>query len=442
MDNSTSTETFYFLSERKDLISLTVVTEKFNYSNLNNKPQWKVVQKAFPIYKNTAAVDKLLLKFNVTWSVSLMHWRVVLWLARKSNLLAFSKFLSSIWFWNIFWITFSNNFPVVDKRLIRHEFLGNLGSLPGMSKVMIFDTFQGDGMCDRRIQYLNKCAKCTRGLLGGCLRLSFGMLSIPQASLTFSDFINFSTSHGLILIGGLSSTVSSRAWTIPSTHRSWSSSHTSWGVNWFSKQSTKEFILSIGWNLRPQWPRIAVGAFGPPLFKRDFAICQIAWSVTSQLRTLVSHRSSVFLWVIILMVLEIQSPAGLHARSRVSCHKFLSLLFSFSKRAKPGRSLFRKITGSWSKSRIWDTVISDSQTFWWTRISNRSPFHPGVEWLGNCGIEISNSFPSNSSSSFSPEGFEIALLQNGFLAFRSRAKMDLLLSPGAQWCLHHSKLVL
>jgi hypothetical protein len=37
---------------------------------------------------------------------------------------------------------------------------------------------------------------------------------------------------------GLLSTASSRAWTLASTRHSWLSSHRSWGVNWFSKQSS------------------------------------------------------------------------------------------------------------------------------------------------------------------------------------------------------------
>jgi hypothetical protein len=45
--------------------------------------------------------------------------------------------------------------------------------------------------------------------------------------------------------------------------------------------------------------------------------------------------------------------------------------------------------------------------------------------VGHCGAEISNWFTSNKCNSLSPEGFETALFQNGFLAFRSPAKIDL-----------------
>jgi hypothetical protein len=54
--------------------------------------------KGFSMSKNTAAVDILLLKLRVTWSVSLMYCSVVLWVARKPNWLALSRLLSSICF--------------------------------------------------------------------------------------------------------------------------------------------------------------------------------------------------------------------------------------------------------------------------------------------------------------------------------------------------------
>jgi hypothetical protein len=44
-----------------------------------------MLYQAFSISKNTAFVHTLLLNFKVTWSVSLIHWSVVLWRARKPN---------------------------------------------------------------------------------------------------------------------------------------------------------------------------------------------------------------------------------------------------------------------------------------------------------------------------------------------------------------------
>jgi hypothetical protein len=63
----------------------------------------------------------LLLKFKVTWSVSLMHWSVVLWRAWKPNWLALSRSLSSRCLWTIFGITFSNSgYMVLDRRTQQH----------------------------------------------------------------------------------------------------------------------------------------------------------------------------------------------------------------------------------------------------------------------------------------------------------------------------------
>jgi hypothetical protein len=61
-------------------------------------------------------VDILLLKFKVTWSVSLIHWNVVLWRARKPNWLALRRPFSSMHLWTIFRKTFSNSLSVVDNR--------------------------------------------------------------------------------------------------------------------------------------------------------------------------------------------------------------------------------------------------------------------------------------------------------------------------------------
>jgi hypothetical protein len=62
-----STETSLQLSNLIRLI------ENFSSDNLYNKPRCHAVSMAFSITKNTAAVDILLLKFKVTWSISLIH---------------------------------------------------------------------------------------------------------------------------------------------------------------------------------------------------------------------------------------------------------------------------------------------------------------------------------------------------------------------------------
>jgi hypothetical protein len=73
------TEIVNFHSHRKELICLIKFTEKFNLCNLYNKPGCHVISKNFSISKNTTTVDMLLLKFNITWSVSLTHCSVSHW---------------------------------------------------------------------------------------------------------------------------------------------------------------------------------------------------------------------------------------------------------------------------------------------------------------------------------------------------------------------------
>jgi hypothetical protein len=72
----------------------------------------------------------LLLKFKATWSVSFIHCTVVLWRARKPNWLALSRPFSSMCFWTIFRINFSNSLFVMDTGLIGRKFWGNFVSLP------------------------------------------------------------------------------------------------------------------------------------------------------------------------------------------------------------------------------------------------------------------------------------------------------------------------
>jgi hypothetical protein len=177
-----------------------------------------------------------------------------------------------------------------------------LGSLPGFGKATTFASFQDVGKCDSRMQWFIKWVKWTSGLVGMCLRHSFGTPSIPQAFFTFSEFRSFCRSYGLILCGGLLSAASSRAWTLASTRRSWFSSHKSCGVNWFSKQSAIALALSSGWYFSPKGPWIAVGALGPSLLVRDFAIGHIAWGVSSVFSSFVSHCSSVVVACVFICV--------------------------------------------------------------------------------------------------------------------------------------------
>jgi hypothetical protein len=212
------------------------------------------IPKAFSITKHTAAVDMLLLKLRVTWSVSLIHCKVVLWLSWIPNWFAFNMSPSSMCLWTIFRITYSNirvhSLPVVGKRLISRKFWENVRSLPELGKVIIFASIQGVGKWEIRRQWLIKWVKCTNSLFGRCLRHLFEIPSIPQAFLSFREYINFCKSRGLILSGGLLSTVSSRAWTLASTHRLRFSSHTSCDVKWFSKQPAIALAFFNGWKVR------------------------------------------------------------------------------------------------------------------------------------------------------------------------------------------------
>jgi hypothetical protein len=148
--------------------------------------------------------------------------------------------------WTVLIMTFSNNLPVVERRLIGCIFWGNFGSLPGFRNVMTFATFKDFGKWERRIQWLNKYVKCTNGRLVRCLRNLNEMPSIPQDFLDFKELMSFCKSHSLILSGSLLSTSLNRAWTLSHTRRLWFSSHKSWYVNWFSKQSTTELAFLDG----------------------------------------------------------------------------------------------------------------------------------------------------------------------------------------------------
>jgi hypothetical protein len=84
--HSPSTETLNFLRERKELISLIRLFGNFNLDSFFCKPRCHALSNSFSIFKNTAAVDMLLLKFEVTWSVSLIPWSVVLWPSTETEL--------------------------------------------------------------------------------------------------------------------------------------------------------------------------------------------------------------------------------------------------------------------------------------------------------------------------------------------------------------------
>jgi hypothetical protein len=127
---------FELTFREKRLISLNRLAENSNLEIFYSKPGCHVVSKAFSISKSSAAMD--MLKLRVTWSLRLIHCSVMLLCVRKPNWLALNRPLFAICLHTIFRITFSNNLPVMDRRLIGHRFGGNLGSLPGFSKVITF----------------------------------------------------------------------------------------------------------------------------------------------------------------------------------------------------------------------------------------------------------------------------------------------------------------
>jgi hypothetical protein len=144
----------------------------------------------------------------------------------------------------------------------------------------------------------------------------------------------------VLFFRGSVSAASKRSWTLAFTCHLCFSSHSSCGVNCFSKQSAVVLAFSNGWNFIPKEPWKAVGALGPSLVVWSFAMGRIAWGVTPELAIFYSHLSSALLWVMRLIVFEIQFNASLHVGSLVSCHSFLNLFLCFSNLSKPGISVF------------------------------------------------------------------------------------------------------
>jgi hypothetical protein len=168
------------------------------------------------------------------------------------------------------------------------------------------------------------------------------MPSIPRGFLNFEEFINFCQSHGRILSDGVLFTALSRVWTLASTRRLWFSTHRSWCVNWFSKQSAITLAFSNRRNLKLEGPSSISSwcLWSIPLYD-GFRNGPYSLRCDIRVTLFVSHRSSAFLPSIRLIVFATQLTADLHAGPQVSCHNFLIPCFCCNKRSKPGRSLFR-----------------------------------------------------------------------------------------------------
>jgi hypothetical protein len=180
--------------------------------------------KGFFNIRNTVVVDILLLKFKVVLPLILVNWSVVLWRTWIYNWLALRWFLSSICFWAIFRINFSNGLPVADKELIGRKSWLNFGSLPGFGNVIIFAPFQVFGKSDSRRQWFNKRVRYTSDLLGRCLEYLSGIPPSPQAFLNYNAF-TISVCHTTLFFQGVVVYRCEHIFTLSSNRRSWFSSH-------------------------------------------------------------------------------------------------------------------------------------------------------------------------------------------------------------------------
>jgi hypothetical protein len=80
--------------------------------------------------------------------------------------------------------------PAVDKGLIGHKFSRKFVLLQGFWNVINFASFRGYGKWNSRRQWLNEWVRCTSGLLGRCLKHSFGIPPGSQAFPNFNEFVN------------------------------------------------------------------------------------------------------------------------------------------------------------------------------------------------------------------------------------------------------------
>jgi len=204
---SSSTETLNFLSNRNDLIRMSMLTENCNWYSMYKKPGYHKASEAFSISKNTAAVNTQLLEIKVTWSVSLIYWSVVLWWTWQPNWPACSMLFLSTCLWSIFKTVFSNNFPYADRRLIGRKILGSCPVLVTLSLSLLLKRWK---MWQHKI-IVKKMCDMHQWPSGKMSEES--MPSITRAFPSWSKLIWFWSSQGLNLAEGLS-IVSNGAWTL------------------------------------------------------------------------------------------------------------------------------------------------------------------------------------------------------------------------------------
>jgi hypothetical protein len=110
--------------------------------------------------------------------------------------------------------------------------------------------------------------------------------------------------------------------------------------------------------------------------------------------------------------------------------KFKMLVSTSNTQAEQAQDITDPVRALWEVS----LMLAFSRSFLIQNELSQIPRVENVEYvtnfhrrimIGHCGVKISNLFTSNKFKSFSPEVPETAVLQNGHLAFRSLARMDL-----------------
>jgi hypothetical protein len=79
--------------------------------------------------------------------------------------------------------------------------------------------------------------------------------------------------------------------------------------------------------------------------------------MTSHFPNFISHLSSAFLGVILLMVFVTQLSSVLHAGSRVICHCFHNLRLCFSRLSGQGRTLLKSESVIWFVDNLYAEAI-------------------------------------------------------------------------------------
>jgi len=211
---------------------------------------------------------------------------------------------------------------------------GIFGSLTVFDKVINFASFQDDGKCENRKQWLNRYVKWNSGPLGRCLRHSFGIHQFHRLFLVWVGW--FFIRHEVLLFRG---TVvhGFRQYLDTSLHSPFRIPHIS-HVMWTdfpdSQQSSWLFLTAGMWGLKDH------GAFGPSLFIRDCARGHITWGMTSRVAYFCFLPLSCIPSGHSVDCLGHPMKCRLHAGSLVPCHNFRILHLSCRRCSMPDSSSF------------------------------------------------------------------------------------------------------